>query len=136
VKAGITNGTSDTQFGSLSAVKRGELALFLNRAKEHFGFFDLTVMHTNDTHAYLDTAPFRATAIKQVRAENENNILLDAGDVFSGDLYFNAFEGAADVELMNYMGYDAMTFGNHEFDLGSSKDGHKSLTEFINNAEF
>ena len=136
VKAGITNGKTDTQFGASAAVKRGELALFLDRAKENFGFFDLTVMHTNDTHAYLDTAPFRATAIKEIRAENKNNILLDAGDVFSGDLYFNAFEGAADVEMMNYLGYDAMTFGNHEFDLGSSADGHKSLTEFIKAAKF
>lgn len=136
VKAGITNGQTETKYGSWYAVRRGELALFLDRAKENFGFYDLTVMHTNDTHAYLETAPFRATAIKEVRAENENNILLDAGDVFSGDLYFNAFEGAADVEMMNYLGYDAMTFGNHEFDLGSSKDGHKSLTEFIKNAKF
>ena len=135
-KAGITKGTSETQFGSLYSVKRGELALFLDRAKEHFGFFDLTVMHTNDTHAYLETTPYRATAIKEVRAENKNNILLDAGDVFSGDLYFNAFEGAADVKLMNYLGYDAMTFGNHEFDLGGTEEGHKSLTEFIKAAKF
>jgi 5'-nucleotidase / UDP-sugar diphosphatase len=136
VKAGITNGKTDTQFGASEAVKRGELALFLDRAKENFGFFDLTVMHTNDTHAYLDTTPFRATAIKEIREENKNNILLDAGDVFSGDLYFNAFEGAADVVMMNYLGYDAMTFGNHEFDLGSSADGHKSLAEFIKAAKF
>ncbi|MGE6631720.1 multifunctional 2',3'-cyclic-nucleotide 2'-phosphodiesterase/3'-nucleotidase/5'-nucleotidase [Bacillus sp. NPDC077027] len=80
----------------------------------------LTVMHTNDTHAHLDDAARRATKVKEVRANNENNILLDAGDVFSGDLYFTKWQGLADMKLMNLMKYDAMTFGNHEFDQGPS----------------
>lgn len=100
------------------------------------GDFELTIMHTNDTHANLDKAPNRATLIKQIRAEKPNNLLLDAGDVFSGTLYFNTFEGQADLPLMNLMKYDAMTFGNHEFDLGSSERGHKSLAEFVEGAEF
>ncbi|OED33228.1 hypothetical protein BHE17_12485 [Planococcus maritimus] len=100
------------------------------------GDFELTIMHTNDTHANLDNAPKRATLVKQLRAENANNLLLDAGDVFSGTLYFNSFQGQADLELMNYMGYDAMVFGNHEFDLGSSADGHGALAEFVGNADF
>ena len=136
VKSGIAFGKSDTQFGAEANVQRGEMALFLERAKEFFGFMDLTVMHTNDTHAYLDNAPLRATAIKEIRAEKDNTLLLDAGDVFSGDLYFNAFEGQADLAFMNYIGYDAMTFGNHEFDLGSSAEGHASLAEFVKNANF
>jgi 2',3'-cyclic-nucleotide 2'-phosphodiesterase (5'-nucleotidase family) len=37
---------------------------------------------------------------------------------------------------MNLMKYYAMTFGNHEFDLGGSADGHKALSEFVKNAEF
>ena len=106
------------------------------------GDFDLTIMHTNDTHANLDNAPKRATLVKQIRDANPNNLLLDAGDVFSGSLYFNLFEGVADLALMNYMGYDAMTFGNHEFDLGNSVDGdgekvgHLALQEFVQNAKF
>lgn len=100
------------------------------------GDFDLTIMHTNDTHANLDNAPKRATLVKQLRAANENSLLLDAGDVFSGSLYFNLFEGLADLEMMNYMGYDAMVFGNHEFDLGSSEEGHQSLASFVENADF
>jgi len=136
VKAGIAFGKSDTEFGANDSVQRGEMALFLERAKEQFGFMDLMVMHTNDTHAYLDNAPLRATAVKEIRAANENTLLLDAGDVFSGDLYFNKYQGEADLAFMNYIGYDAMTFGNHEFDLGSTTDGHKALSEFISNAEF
>ncbi|QHJ70534.1 5'-nucleotidase C-terminal domain-containing protein [Planococcus halotolerans] len=100
------------------------------------GDFDLTIMHTNDTHANLENAPKRATLVKQIREANPNNLLLDAGDVFSGSLYFNLFEGMADLELMNYMGYDAMTFGNHEFDLGSSEFGHQALADFVQNAAF
>ncbi|MCY8088996.1 multifunctional 2',3'-cyclic-nucleotide 2'-phosphodiesterase/3'-nucleotidase/5'-nucleotidase [Bacillus sonorensis] len=78
----------------------------------------LTVMHTNDTHAHLDDAARRAAKVKEIREQTENNILLDAGDVFSGDLYFTKWNGLADLKLMNMMGYDAMTFGNHEFDKG------------------
>ncbi|MBU0903926.1 MAG: 5'-nucleotidase C-terminal domain-containing protein [Firmicutes bacterium] len=136
VNAGITKGKDAKTFDAYANVTRGQLALFLDRAKEHFGYMDLMVMHTNDTHGYLDQSVYRASAIKTLRAQHENNILLDAGDVFSGDLYFNAFEGQADVAMMNYLGYDAMTFGNHEFDLGSSAEGHKSLTEFIKAANF
>lgn len=100
------------------------------------GDFDLSIMHFNDTHAHLDNAAKRVTAVKEVRAEKPDALLLDAGDVFSGTLYFNEFLGQADVEFMNLMKVDAMTFGNHEFDLGSSKEGHKALADFIKAAKF
>ncbi|MCJ2148354.1 multifunctional 2',3'-cyclic-nucleotide 2'-phosphodiesterase/3'-nucleotidase/5'-nucleotidase [Bacillus paralicheniformis] len=95
------------------------------------GNWTLTVMHTNDTHAHLDEAARRAAKVKEIRSEAENNVLLDAGDVFSGDLYFTKWNGLADLKLMNMMGYDAMTFGNHEFDKGP-----KVLADFLsgNNA--
>ena len=44
--------------------------------------------------------------------------------------------GQADLEFMNLMKVDAMTFGNHEFDLGSSPEGHQALAEFIKAANF
>ncbi len=96
-------------------------------------------MHTNDTHANLDKAPKRATVIKELRsayrAEGKPSLLLDAGDVFSGSLYFNKFLGQADLELMNYMKYDMMTFGNHEFDLGDT-DNNIALKNFVTKAKF
>ncbi|WP_052343853.1 bifunctional metallophosphatase/5'-nucleotidase [Bacillus massiliigorillae] len=88
-------------------------------------------MHTNDTHANLDSVPRKITAIEQVRAEKPYNVLLSAGDVFSGTLYFNKFLGQADLEFMNMAKYDAMTFGNHEFDKDS-----ETLGNFIKNAQF
>ncbi|EOS57287.1 5'-nucleotidase C-terminal domain-containing protein [Paenibacillus barengoltzii] len=91
--------------------------------------FELRVLHTNDTHAHLDNIARRVTAINTAR--NDHTLLLDAGDVFSGTLYFNQFNGLADLYFMNELKYDAMTFGNHEFDKGPS-----TLAEFIKQAKF
>lgn len=98
--------------------------------------FSLSLMHVNDTHANTNKAPKRLTAIKEVRAQKPDALLIDAGDVFSGTLYFSEFEGQADLELMKLMDYDVMTFGNHEFDLGDSAQGHKALSEFIKKSNF
>lgn len=105
-------------------------------ADEASGSYSLTILHTNDTHAHVENAPERAALVKKLREEHANNLLLDAGDVFSGTLYFNEFEGEVDLKIMNHLGYDAMTFGNHEFDLGSSANGHASLAKFVREAEF
>lgn len=98
--------------------------------------YKVTFMHTNDTHANVDKMPKRVTAVKEVRAAKPNSLLVDAGDVFSGTLYFNEFKGQADLSFMNLMGYDIMTLGNHEFDLGSSPEGHKALADFIRGAKY
>ncbi|MEK4228386.1 5'-nucleotidase C-terminal domain-containing protein [Solibacillus sp. FSL H8-0538] len=98
--------------------------------------FTLSLMHSNDTHANLNQIAKKATAVKEVRAAKPNALLVDAGDVFSGTLYFNEFKGQADLQFMNVMGYDIMTFGNHEFDLGSSAEGHKALADFVKGAQF
>ena len=98
--------------------------------------FTLSLMHSNDTHANLDQIAKKVTAVKEVRAAKPKALLVDAGDVFSGTLYFNEFKGQADLKFMNLMGYDIMTLGNHEFDLGSSAEGHKALADFIKGAKF
>lgn len=91
--------------------------------------FELRVLHTNDTHAHLDNIARRVTAVNEAR--NDSTLLLDAGDVFSGTLYYNQFNGLADLFFMNKLGYDAMTFGNHEFDKGP-----EGLVEFVKAAKF
>ena len=89
----------------------------------------LVIMHTNDTHSQIDPYSYkkdinvggflrREAAIREVRAENPNTLLLDAGDFSQGTPYFNFFKGYVEVRLMNAMGYDAATLGNHEFDNG------------------
>jgi 2',3'-cyclic-nucleotide 2'-phosphodiesterase (5'-nucleotidase family) len=88
-------------------------------------------MHTNDTHANLDNAAKKIAAIKDIRAVKPNALLVDAGDVFSGTLYFNEYQGLADLQFMNLAGYDAMTFGNHEFDAGTA-----TLANFVKGTYF
>lgn len=91
----------------------------------------LTILHTNDMHSRLDPFPDdglptagrggmarRATLIKQIRAESEHVLLLDCGDIWQGTPYFNFYGGELEYKLMSAMGYDAATFGNHDFDNG------------------
>lgn len=99
-------------------------------------FPDLSIIHTNDTHAALENMPRTVTAVKDVRGTNPGALLLHAGDAFTGTLFFNEFQGKADLDMMNLMKFDAMTFGNHEFDLGSSAQGHQKLVDFIKGANF
>ncbi|MBP1970496.1 2',3'-cyclic-nucleotide 2'-phosphodiesterase (5'-nucleotidase family)/predicted extracellular nuclease [Virgibacillus natechei] len=108
----------------------------LEAAEEVEDNFELSIMHMNDTHARVEPLPKMVTAIKEFREDKPDSLLLHAGDVFSGTLYFNEFKGQADLELLNLMDLDAMVFGNHEFDLGDEEGGHESLSEFVKNANF
>lgn len=91
----------------------------------------ITILHTNDTHSQIDPFPDthkfhahkggvvnRAKQIDLIRQEVKNVLLLDAGDVFQGTPYFNRFLGHLEMQVMQAMGYDAMTMGNHDFDIG------------------
>lgn len=134
----VTQGFSSTNFGVNASAKRGDYAIFLYKAVQAIenGDMALKVMHTNDSHGHVEMSPKLATAVNEVRAEDPEALLLSAGDVFSGTLFFNEFKGKADLDYMNYLAFDGMTFGNHEFDLGGSAEGHKALSEFIKNAKF
>ncbi|WCH49185.1 MULTISPECIES: 5'-nucleotidase C-terminal domain-containing protein [unclassified Lysinibacillus] len=120
-------------------VTRGQLATViaeaLTKSTPEDGF-TLSILHVNDTHARANELPKLATAVKEQRAAKENVLTLHAGDAFSGTLYFNEFHGQADLALLNEIGFDAMVFGNHEFDLGSSPEGHQALVDFIKGAKF
>jgi 2',3'-cyclic-nucleotide 2'-phosphodiesterase (5'-nucleotidase family) len=115
----------------------GPSQLNINLVGQVASKFNLSIMHTNDTHANVDNGQNKInvakkqTAINSVRATKPNALLLDAGDVFSGTLYFNEYQGLADLEFMNLAGYDAMTFGNHEFDMGTGV-----LANFVKDAGF
>jgi len=107
-------------------------------------FVKLTILHTNDTHSRIEPFPMdgsrnqglggvakRAELIRQIREQNEHVVLLDAGDFFQGTPYFNFYSGELEVKIMNELGYDAATIGNHEFDLGMD-----NLAEQLRNAKF
>ncbi len=115
------------QIGGASALAMvGGLTLpsYADKQKRH-----ITILHTNDTHSHIE--PFkanhkrnanrggvarRATLIEQIRSENKNTLLLDAGDIFQGTPYFNYFEGELEFKLMSMLKYDVATIGNHDFD--------------------
>ena len=93
----------------------------------------LVVLHTNDTHSCImplnpnlaDTAVAgrggflrRVAMIKEERAKNPDLLLIDSGDFSQGSPFYTMFKGDVEIGLMNLMGYDAVTIGNHEFDFG------------------
>jgi 5'-nucleotidase len=91
----------------------------------------LTILHTNDVHSRLQPFPMdggrnqglggvaaRAALINTIRAEQEQVLLLDAGDIFQGTPFFNLYKGEPEMKAMAAMGYDAATMGNHDFDAG------------------
>ena len=89
----------------------------------------ISILHTNDIHSRIECFTSGrnkgaggmlqlASVIKQIRYEEENILLLDAGDIFQGTPYFNYYGGELEFKLMSEMGFDASTLGNHDFDNG------------------
>jgi len=114
--------------------------------------YTLTILHTNDFHARFepiskydsgcgseDNAEGKCfggsarlvTAIADARARSNNSILVDGGDQFQGTLFYTYYKGALAAEMMNKLGYDGMTVGNHEFD-----DGPEVLAGFMSAVNF
>lgn len=104
----------------------------------------ISILHTNDVHSHIETfssnhsrfpglggVARRANLIEQVRAENPNTFLFDAGDIFQGTPYFNYFGGELEFKMMSRLGYDAATIGNHDFD-----NGIKGLEKQLPHAQF
>ncbi len=104
------------------------------------GYFYLTsflthkvvILHTNDMHGRLESFDKNlksrnigglariAYYIKQVKREHKNVLVLDAGDMIQGTLYFKIFNGLPNIKFMSKAGYDMAVLGNHEFDKGIS----------------
>lgn len=114
--------------------------------------YTLTILHTNDFHARFEPiskydsgcstedntdgkcfggSARLVTAIAEARARSNNSILVDGGDQFQGSLFYTYYKGKVAAEMMNKLGYDAMTVGNHEFD-----DGPEVLRGFMDSVGF
>lgn len=81
----------------------------------------LSVVGTSDLHGRIDRLPPLAgylANLRRVRALDGDVVLVDSGDMFQGTLESNLGEGAAVIDGMNAMGYEAAAIGNHEFDYG------------------
>ncbi|MCD4786421.1 MAG: bifunctional metallophosphatase/5'-nucleotidase [Candidatus Eremiobacteraeota bacterium] len=93
---------------------------------------NLTILHTNDMHGHAEAfinkevsddeiggLSHLGSAIEKERGKDpENTLLLDAGDISSGGPVSDFYEAIPMVDAMNQIGYDAMTVGNHDLDLG------------------
>ena len=115
-------------------IKGAALIGFTGLPRELYAAPDLikiTVLHTNDVHSHIDPFPLndpkyaglggveqRMAMINQIRNQEKNVLLLDAGDIFQGTPYFNMYGGELELKLMSAMKYDAATLGNHDFDNG------------------
>ena len=114
--------------------------------------YSVTILHTNDFHARFEPiskydGPCGAedntegkcfggtarmvTAIAEARGRTNNAILVDGGDQFQGTLFYSYYKGKMAAEMMNKLGYDGMTVGNHEFD-----DGPEVLAGFMDAVDF
>jgi 5'-nucleotidase/UDP-sugar diphosphatase len=98
---------------------------------------ELILLHTNDFHGALLPNSGQggiaeiAAFVKTVKQINTNVLLLDAGDINTGSAISNIFNAEPDIRSYNIMGYDAVTFGNHEFDGSLDKlDGQIKLASF------
>ncbi|MDR0907756.1 MAG: bifunctional metallophosphatase/5'-nucleotidase [Rikenellaceae bacterium] len=84
----------------------------------------VVIISTNDIHASIDNFPRLATLVEEIRAANGEDavILTDAGDRWTGNPFVDIAERPLYpvVELMNRLGYDVATLGNHEFDWGQA----------------
>lgn len=92
---------------------------------------DLTILHVNDTHSHIDPQRSgddkgrggvieQAAYIDSVRcADGKRNVLLvHAGDFSQGTSYFTELGGNIEIDVLNALGFDVVTLGNHEFDNG------------------
>jgi len=80
----------------------------------------VVILSTNDMHAHIENFGRLASAVRQCRDTFPDAILVDAGDRWTGNVYCDraAEPRRPIIDLMNRLGYDVATFGNHEFDPG------------------
>lgn len=87
---------------------------------------EFTILYTNDEHGWIDSTYYSNGAANMMgwwrNEENYTNdesyLILSGGDNWHGPPISNNFKGKSVVSVMNTMGYDAATIGNHEFEFG------------------
>lgn len=94
----------------------------------------VSILATHDLHSHLDSFEVMSNGKKELvggfarmktlidlkKAENPDTFVFDSGDFSMGTLYQVLYEtDAVELIMMGKLGFDATTFGNHEFDYGS-----------------
>lgn len=87
----------------------------------------ITIVHTNDTHARVESGngiigfAKISTKVNELREANPNLLLIDAGDVFHGQTIATLVRGESIAKILNVMKYDVMVPGNHDFNYGQER---------------
>ena len=89
------------------------------------------ILHTNDVHGAIEGYAYVAALKSEYEAQGAEVILVDVGDYSQGTTYVSTTKGADAIDMMNAVGYDVVTLGNHEFDYG-----YAQLAENMKKAEF
>ncbi len=76
------------------------------------------IIHTNDVHGAIEEYAKIAALKADYEAAGAKVLLVDAGDYSQGTTYVSTTKGADAVTMMNAVGYNYITIGNHEFDYG------------------
>lgn len=95
---------------------------------------DLVILYTNDVHCAVDDAigyAGLAAYKKQLEAEGNHVLLVDVGDAVQGAPIGTISKGSIIIDIMNEIGYDVATIGNHEFDYGMPR-----FFELVEQAKF
>ena len=92
---------------------------------------EIVILHTNDVHGAISSYAKVAALKADYEAKGAEVLLMDAGDYIQGEPYVSVSQGETAIRLMNYVGYDVATIGNHEFDYG-----YENLAELAAAAEF
>lgn len=92
---------------------------------------EIVILHTNDVHGAISSYAKVAALKAEYEAKGAEVLLMDAGDYIQGEPYVSVSQGETAIRLMNYVGYDVATIGNHEFDYG-----YENLAKLAAAAEF
>ena len=84
---------------------------------------DVVVLFTSDVHCGVDQGFGYAglAAVRDNLAKTNHVLLVDNGDSIQGEPIGTMTTGESNIELMNAVGYDIATIGNHEFDYGMDR---------------
>ncbi|HPU00920.1 MAG TPA: bifunctional UDP-sugar hydrolase/5'-nucleotidase [Bacillota bacterium] len=117
----------------LLALPASAVSQEISQSKELY----FTVLHTNDIHSHIHRFPLLAGAVNEIGSNKAKSgepvILTDGGDFISPTIYswLNFLGFAPELDIMQQIGYDVITLGNHEFD-----PGHRGLAQILKNAGY
>ena len=118
-----------------SMTAQGNAEYKLNKLR---GYKTISIVHVNDTHGRIEenekNGELGFAKLKTYfdnKNSNNNALLLNAGDVVHGTTFATISRGESVIDVMNQMGFDAMTAGNHDFNYG-----YQRLVELNNRANF